>query len=126
MVGTALIFAEWTMPLEASIWFGATTCSGRIECDLHQVVRGPLSARLGPRSRGTRYPARTFGGSHQCWKNEWLYIFGDCEVSAALAKKEEAKPYFESAYNKLSRNGWYSDNKTSELSRMQELYKKRY
>lgn len=41
-------------------------------------------------------------------------------------KEQEAKPYFEMAYNILSKNLWFSDNKESELSRMKELYKKRY
>ena len=48
------------------------------------------------------------------------------ECLQILKKQDEAKTYFELAYKKLSSNGWYSDNKTSELSRMQELFKKRY
>ena len=47
------------------------------------------------------------------------------ECLQLLKKTEEAKAYFESAYKELSVNGWYSDNKASELSRMQHLYKKR-
>ncbi len=47
------------------------------------------------------------------------------ECLQLLRKTEEAKAYFESAYKDLSANGWYSDNKGSELSRMQHLYKKR-
>jgi tetratricopeptide (TPR) repeat protein len=48
------------------------------------------------------------------------------ECLQLLRKSEEAKGYFEAAYKELSVNGWFSDNKSSELSRMQELYKKRY
>lgn len=48
------------------------------------------------------------------------------ECLQAQQKQDEAKSYFESAYKELSNNGWYSDNKAPELSRMQELYKKRY
>jgi tetratricopeptide (TPR) repeat protein len=47
------------------------------------------------------------------------------ECLQLLKKTEEAKSFFESAYKELSVNGWYSDNKASELSRMQHLYKKR-
>lgn len=47
------------------------------------------------------------------------------ECLQLLKKTEEAKSYFESAYKELSVNGWYADNKASELSRMLHLYKKR-
>ena len=47
------------------------------------------------------------------------------ECLQLLKQTEEAKAYFESAYKELSANGWYSDNKASELGRMQHLYKKR-
>jgi tetratricopeptide (TPR) repeat protein len=47
------------------------------------------------------------------------------ECLQLLQNTEEAKPYFETAYKELSINSWYSDNKSSELSRMQYLYKKR-
>lgn len=43
-----------------------------------------------------------------------------------LNAREEAKPYFELAYKELSADGWYSDNRADELSRLQHLYKKRY
>jgi tetratricopeptide (TPR) repeat protein len=38
---------------------------------------------------------------------------------------EEAKSYFEAAYKELSLNGWYADNRSNELSRMQHLSKKK-
>ncbi len=41
-------------------------------------------------------------------------------------KEPDAKPYFEMAYNILSKNLWFTDNKETELARMKELYKKRY
>jgi len=47
------------------------------------------------------------------------------ECLQLLRKTEEAKTYFESAYKELSVNGWYTDNKASELSRILHLYKKR-
>lgn len=54
------------------------------------------------------------------------YIFLEiAECLQLLGKTDEAKTYFESAYKELSVNGWFSDNKASELSRMQYLYKKR-
>lgn len=54
------------------------------------------------------------------------YIFLEiAECLQLLRKTDEAKTYFESAYKELSVNGWYSDNKAAELSRMQHLYKKR-
>jgi len=55
------------------------------------------------------------------------YVFLEmAECLQLLNKKDEARGYFEAAYKELSVNGWYSDNKASELSRMQHLYKKRY
>jgi tetratricopeptide (TPR) repeat protein len=47
------------------------------------------------------------------------------ECKQLLKSKEEAKTYFEQAYESLSANGWYSDNKVDELERMKYLYKKR-
>lgn len=47
------------------------------------------------------------------------------ECLQLLKKTGEAKAYFESAYRELSANAWYSDNKASELGRMEHLYKKR-
>ena len=41
-------------------------------------------------------------------------------------KEPDARPYFEMAYNILSKNLWFTDNKETELARMKELYKKRY
>lgn len=47
------------------------------------------------------------------------------ECLLLLKKHEDAKIYFEAAYKELSLNGWYSDNKPSELSRIQYLSKKK-
>lgn len=47
------------------------------------------------------------------------------ENMQVMGNTEEAKQYFEQAYNELSTDGWYSDNKASELSRMHYLAKKR-
>lgn len=47
------------------------------------------------------------------------------ECLQALHKTEDAKAYFELAHKELSSDGWYSDNKASELGRMQYLAKKR-
>ncbi len=47
------------------------------------------------------------------------------ENMQVMGNTEEAKQYFEQAYNELSGDGWYSDNKASELSRMHYLAKKR-
>ena len=41
-------------------------------------------------------------------------------------KEQDAKPYFEMAYNILSLNLWFTDNKETELARIKELYKRRY
>jgi tetratricopeptide (TPR) repeat protein len=46
------------------------------------------------------------------------------ECLQLLKRYSEAKPCFESAYKELSLNGWYSDNKSLELSRIQHLSKK--
>lgn len=55
------------------------------------------------------------------------YVFLEmAECTLLLQRNEEAKSYFESAYKILSTNSWLIDNRNSELSRMQELYKKRY
>jgi tetratricopeptide (TPR) repeat protein len=55
------------------------------------------------------------------------YVFLEiAECLQLLQNTEEAKTFFELAYKELSLNGWYSDNKSMELGRMQELYKKRY
>ncbi len=47
------------------------------------------------------------------------------ECLQLLKKPAEAQSYFESAYKELSLNGWYSDNKSMELSRIQHLSKKK-
>lgn len=47
------------------------------------------------------------------------------ECFQLLKNNEEAKTHFESAYKELSLNGWYSNNKSLELSRIQHLSKKR-
>jgi tetratricopeptide (TPR) repeat protein len=46
------------------------------------------------------------------------------ECQQALNRPAEAKTNFEYAYKELSANGWYSDNKASELGRIQYLSKK--
>ena len=46
------------------------------------------------------------------------------ECFQLLQNLDEAKVHFEQAYKELSLNGWYSDNKSSELSRIQRLSKK--
>jgi tetratricopeptide (TPR) repeat protein len=54
------------------------------------------------------------------------YVFLEMGECLQLSKRnEEAKEYFEQAYKELSLNGWYSDNKSAELSRIQHLYKKK-
>lgn len=47
------------------------------------------------------------------------------ECKQLLNQKEEAKSNFEIAYAELSKDGWYSDNRSEELERMKYLYKKR-
>lgn len=47
------------------------------------------------------------------------------ECLQAEQKSEEARTLFELAYKELSVEGWYSDNKGEELSRIQHLSKKR-
>lgn len=47
------------------------------------------------------------------------------ECKQLLNEKEEAKQNFELAYTELSKDGWYSDNRSEELERMKYLYKKR-
>jgi len=47
------------------------------------------------------------------------------ECFQSVKNHDEAKNYFELAYKELSLNGWYSDNKQSELSRIQHLSKKK-
>jgi tetratricopeptide (TPR) repeat protein len=47
------------------------------------------------------------------------------ECQQLLMMKDEAKGNFELAYTELSRNNWYSDNRSDELERMKYLYKKR-
>ncbi|MDZ4676731.1 MAG: hypothetical protein SGI74_04400 [Oligoflexia bacterium] len=47
------------------------------------------------------------------------------ECLQLLKRYDEAKPNFEQAYKELSLNGWYTDNKAAELSRMQHISKKR-
>jgi tetratricopeptide (TPR) repeat protein len=54
------------------------------------------------------------------------YVVLEIAENLQLMKKpEEAKANFEAAYKELSTHGWYSDNKASELSRIQHLSKKR-
>lgn len=48
------------------------------------------------------------------------------ECFQLLKQPVEAKTFFELAYKELSLNGWYTDNKPSELSRIQYLAKKKY
>jgi tetratricopeptide (TPR) repeat protein len=47
------------------------------------------------------------------------------ECLQVLKQPEEARGYFESAYTQLSTDGWYSDNKAADLSRMRHLYGKK-
>ncbi len=47
------------------------------------------------------------------------------ECKQLMKDQEEAKSYFELAYAELSADGWYSDNRSEELSRMKYIYKKR-
>ncbi len=47
------------------------------------------------------------------------------ECLQLLQKTEEAKSFYESAYNELSADTWYLDNHKAELNRMQFLYKLR-
>ena len=56
--------------------------------------------------------------------NGHVYLeLGEC--CQLLKNYDEAKSYFELAYKELSLNGWYSDNRSSELSRIQHLSKKK-
>lgn len=56
--------------------------------------------------------------------NGYVYLeMGECLQLMGI--HDEAKINFESAYKELSLNGWYSDNKSSELSRIQQLSKKK-
>ncbi len=57
--------------------------------------------------------------------NGYVYL-EIAECLRQIQKEPEAKPYFEMAYNILSKNLWFSDNKETELLRMKELYKRRY
>ncbi len=55
--------------------------------------------------------------------NGYVYLeLAECQQ--ALNRQAEAKTNFEYAYKELSANGWYSDNKASELGRIQYLSKK--
>lgn len=54
------------------------------------------------------------------------YVVLEIAENLQLMKKpEEAKANFEAAYKELSTHGWFSDNKPSELSRIQHLSKKK-
>jgi tetratricopeptide (TPR) repeat protein len=57
-------------------------------------------------------------------KNGHVYL-EIAECLQVLQKHDEARGNFELAYKELSLNGWYSDNKSLELSRIQHLYKKK-
>jgi tetratricopeptide (TPR) repeat protein len=56
--------------------------------------------------------------------NGHVYLeIGEC--LQLMKNHDEAKVNFELAYKELSLNGWYTDNKQSELSRIQHLSKKK-
>jgi tetratricopeptide (TPR) repeat protein len=59
------------------------------------------------------------------WKKNGHVYLEIAECLQVLQKHEEARGNFESAYKELSLNGWYSDNKSLELARIQHLYKKK-
>ncbi len=54
------------------------------------------------------------------------YIFLEiAECLRSMNQSDEAKEYFELAYNQLSKDRWFQDNRAADLSRIQALYKKR-
>jgi tetratricopeptide (TPR) repeat protein len=65
------------------------------------------------------------GESTEAGSNNGHVYLEVAECLQALNRHEEAKAFFESAHKELSADGWYSDNKASELGRMMYLAKKR-
>jgi tetratricopeptide (TPR) repeat protein len=65
------------------------------------------------------------GESTEAGSNNGHVYLELAECLQALNRHEEAKAFFESAHKELSADGWYSDNKSAELSRMIFLANKR-